>query len=244
MLCLPPPSSLPMGRVSISPTSLLYRFWPWRAGDTIHVQFLDGALPMWGKVADLITGPYGWNACSSVQFHFCQVQGCTQQEPHAAVRITFAKGSSWSYLGAYGNIHPFTGATMNLAVDGNTSYGGFCHAVLHEFGHALGLLHEQEHPQGLPWDVAAFERWHRERGYDVEAARQFWFRSASPDSSVPGPYDPNAIMHYYVPAEWMLDRVSRGGSNNITPRECAWVEHLFGPPPQRWGNIFLPIVRS
>lgn len=204
------------------------------------MRFLEGDALLWQRVSNLVCGPLGWNACSATQFCFCQLSGCgSERQP---VRITFQPGSSWSHIGRYGETMIQTDASMNLAVTMQDSEHGFRYLVLHEFGHALGLLHEQEHPQGLPWDYAAFERWHLERGYDVERARVFWFQRVDPSCVVAGPYNPFALMHYYAPPEWFRDGMARGGSHLITQPECAQVERWFGPPRERWTETFLPWV--
>jgi len=64
------------------------------------------------------------------------------------VDLFFASpGGSWSYIGTDATKLPLESFTMNLgSVDRPT--------VLHEFGHALGLIHEHQSPfkGGFKWN--------------------------------------------------------------------------------------------
>ncbi len=56
-------------------------------------------------------------------------------------------GGSWSYIGTDATRLPLESFTMNLGFIDRTT-------VLHEFGHALGLIHEHQSPfkGGFEWD--------------------------------------------------------------------------------------------
>lgn len=48
-------------------------------------------------------------------------------------------------------------ATMNFGwLEADSSYDAFAGVVLHEFGYALGCVHEHQHPESpIPWDEEA-----------------------------------------------------------------------------------------
>ncbi|MCY1366264.1 hypothetical protein D9M69_531520 [compost metagenome] len=88
--------------------------------------------------------------------------------------------------------------TMQLGTD--YSSAGYESLVMHEFGHALGFLHEHQHPDAsIPWD--------KEKTY-LQYARQFgWSREFVDGAVFPlprdadrsyEPYDRHSIMHYNV----------------------------------------------
>ncbi len=71
--------------------------------------------------------------------------------------------------------------------------------VLHEFGHALGLLHEQSYPGAIKWNRDTIYKFYKEtQGWDEDqidhnvlaVSSQFYTNGTS--------YDPKSIMHYSV----------------------------------------------
>lgn len=66
--------------------------------------------------------------------------------------VLFIPGGSWSYIGTDASRIPLESFSMNLGfVDRPT--------VLHEFGHALGLIHEHQSPfeGGFKWNKEEVE---------------------------------------------------------------------------------------
>jgi TolA-binding protein len=90
--------------------------------------------------------------------------------------------------------------------------------VLHEFGHALGLLHEHQSPN------AAFQ-WNKQAVYDFYGTSYGWdrdyvdlwvFRQIEPQGVDASQYDPDSIMHYAFPAEFTTNGVAFGGSSVLS----------------------------
>eukprot|EP01046_Picozoa_sp_COSAG06_P001275 COSAG06_NODE_41_length_30044_cov_24.608382_8_plen_861_part_00 len=72
--------------------------------------------------------------------------------------------------------------------------------VLHEFGHALGLKHEQQHPvAGIPYDEAKVLKYYagEPNKWDEEKIRHNVLNPPS-KTNVLGQYDRDSIMHYVV----------------------------------------------
>lgn len=66
--------------------------------------------------------------------------------PDAEIRIDFQDDGAWSYIGTDCKDIPLNQSTMNF---GWQDEG----VVLHEFGHAIGLIHEHQNPLGgIKWN--------------------------------------------------------------------------------------------
>jgi hypothetical protein len=114
------------------------------------------------------------------------------------IRVTFnPKGTSTSKVGALALQVPPSEPTMNLAEVSRR-------AILHEFGHALGLRHEQHHPDApIEWDREAVLADLRSRGIkDPEAYAENNVFPRFSESYACGDFDPSSVMLYPVEKEW------------------------------------------
>ena len=104
----------------------------WMNGSTLRVRFMAGT-PAEQAVAREQAG--WWAAVANLKFDF-------NNAPDAEIRITFdPNDGAWSYVGTDCRDIPSNEATMNLGfLDGGTA--------AHEFGHAIGLAHEHQNPDG------------------------------------------------------------------------------------------------
>ena len=72
--------------------------------------------------------------------------------------------------------------------------------TMHEFGHALGLLHEQSYPGAIKWNKDTVYKYYERYDWDkaktdfnvLEVSEQFFTNGTA--------YDPKSIMHYSIPA--------------------------------------------
>lgn len=123
--------------------------WLWANGTTIKVKFLDGDRVVQRRVEEYA---HVWSKYANIKFDF---------GPHAfaPIRISFKiKGQSWSYVGTQAYwLFDQNQPTMNFGwLEPDSSEEEFASVVLHEFGHALGLIHEHQHPEnGIPWNREA-----------------------------------------------------------------------------------------
>lgn len=175
-------------------------FNPEARGRTIHltVGFINGSASQWDAVrtfAPLWTGADGAN----VQFHF-------RNDNNARIRITFdAASGNWSRIGRTAKSVSSGEPTMNLgALALQLDDEATRRIVLHEFGHALGLRHEHQHPAaGIPWNVDAtvdyYQKhfgWSRDRVQEeiFDAYRVSYVRKSAA-------FDRESVMLYAIPKE-------------------------------------------
>jgi len=128
-----------------------------------------------------------WSNYCAIIFHK------TNDLQSSDIRVDFNEGGSWSYIGTDATKLPLESFTMNLgSVDRPT--------VLHEFGHALGLIHEHQSPF-----KGGFE-WNREEVikslsgppnyWDMDRIENNFFRRYNRKDLDGSLYDAKSIMHY------------------------------------------------
>jgi hypothetical protein len=87
--------------------------------------------------------------------------------------------------------------------------------VLHEFGHALGLIHEHQNPKGknIDWNKPALYAWGEKIGWDRDKVDEQIIQRMDINSVNGSDYDPKSIMLYFYPPEVTKD--NKGTSQNL-----------------------------
>jgi hypothetical protein len=169
----------------------------WKPGRTLRVRFLDGADVVKAKVELMV---HLWEAYANIKFLF-------GDDPDAEIRISFVHDpGSWSYLGTDALVIPNDQCTVNFGwLQPNTGDAEYRRVVVHEFGHALGCIHEHQSPAAsIPWNKPAVYRY-------FAGPPNFW-PQAKVDSNLFYQYsqtvtqftifDPLSIMVYPIPKEF------------------------------------------
>jgi len=182
----------------------------WKPGRTVRVRFIDPPRP---HVAERIEHyAHAWEEFADIHFQF--VAGGS-----AEVRITLDQNDgSWSNLGTDATLIPPNEATMNYGwFDDSTADDEFSRTVLHEFGHALGAIHEHNHPRsGIRWNKPAVYAYYAEtQGWSKTEVDEQVFERYSLSKLNTSKYDPKSIMHYAIPAELLLPRAKPVGWNRV-----------------------------
>jgi hypothetical protein len=119
----------------------------WNPGRTLRVRFMDGLPEVRAKVQQYANQ---WTQYANIIFDF-------GDDPDAEIRISFQQTGSWSALGTDALVEEYflkNQPTMNFGwlVPGLPEKE-YSSVVLHEFGHALGMIHEHQSPAGgIQWN--------------------------------------------------------------------------------------------
>jgi len=164
----------------------------WQQGKTIKVSFLDGEQSVRDRVQAIAKE---WENYANLSLDF-------GDHSDAEIRISFLMSGSWSYLGVDANGIPDSEPTMNYGwLTPDTEETEYRRVVLHEFGHALGAIHEHQNPAGgIPWDKeAVYERYTGPpNNWSRDQVDQNLFRRYEADITQFTEFDPDSIMLYAI----------------------------------------------
>ncbi|MFO0744197.1 MAG: M12 family metallopeptidase [Myxococcota bacterium] len=145
----------------------------------------------------------------------------------ADLRVAFVPGGSWSVVGTTCRLRPKAEPTMNLGwLDDATPDDELRAVVLHEFGHALGLIHEHASPAGgIRWnrdavyaDLSGPPNCFTRRQIDANMF-QAWDAAETNFTA----FDAASIMLYPIPAAWTLDGFSVGLNTTLSPTDKSFI---------------------
>jgi serralysin len=193
----------------------------WNKKNVLRVGFLDGSPFLKAQVHKYAVT---WNPCGNIKFEF------SDRGPFD-IRVSFTPdGRSWSYIGNDAKSVPENEPTMNFGwFDENTTDVEFRRTILHEFGHALGLIHEHQSPAAdIKWNEPAVYNYYWEKfKWSKDRVKENIFKRYEATQTQYTVYDPSSIMHYPIPAEFRIDGVSIALNTNLSPMDIAFVHQIY-----------------
>jgi serralysin len=192
----------------------------WRPGRTLRVRFLDGDPVVQMKIAAIAKQ---WTQYANIKLVF-------GNEPDAEIRISCQPGGSWSYLGTDALNIAKSEPTMNYGwLKPDSSEQEYMRVVLHEFGHALGCIHEHQHPQaGIPWNRdAVYNYYINNNNWSREQTDSNIFQKYGTDITQFSQYDRQSIMHYPVPKELALNGFEIGWNTQLSEMDKAFIREMY-----------------
>ena len=163
----------------------------WANGRTLKIAFIDD--PDDEHKQKIIRAASQWLPYINLSFDF--VDGL-----EGDIRIATKNNINSSILGTDALlIHP-DWPTMDLGVE--PEHEDFEVIVTHEFGHALGAMHEHQHPEAnIPWDKPKVYEFYQNREMNPLTKEQVDMNLFQPFNTIEAiytPYDRKSIMHHPV----------------------------------------------
>ena len=138
--------------------------------------------------------------------------------------ISFEQTGAWSYVGTdINNDNPDSRPTMN--------FGWFDVAtVIHEFCHALGMIHEHQNPYGteIDWNLSALYQWAEDtQGWDQEQTDTQIVDKYNQNDINGSAFDPCSIMLYFYPGTLTNNGVGTNQNLRMSPVDMEWLAKQY-----------------
>ncbi|KAI1198006.1 hypothetical protein F5X97DRAFT_161942 [Nemania serpens] len=193
----------------------------WPVGHTLKIKLIGGSRRIREKVEFYARE---WTRHANIKMSF--VEDVTRAE----VRVTFKRGGSWSVVGRDCLAIAAGGPTMNFGwFDDATPERELARTVYHEFGHALGCVHEHQNPiRGILWDERrVYDYYADEMGWDEGTVDRNILTQYSRDLTQFSRFDRDSIMLYHFPKELTRNGHYVRPNNVLSPADIDFIARIY-----------------
>jgi Astacin (Peptidase family M12A) len=198
----------------------------WPTGSKLKCRFLEGSKTQQERVVEKARL---WQQYANIHIDF------VKSGEH--IRIAFTEGQgSWSAVGTDAlntTYFPKHQPTMNFGwLADDTDEVEYRRVVVHEFGHALGCIHEHQQPnEKLHWDVEAVYKY-------FSGAPNYWTKEEidqnvlekySPEGISATVFDRHSIMLYQFPEYLFTDHKGTPNNTEISAKDKKLIAQMYPP---------------
>jgi hypothetical protein len=228
-----PPRTVAPGAPFDHPLSLALltgNMWP-KTGKMLRVRFLDGdpavqaRIPQWAEK---------WSEYANITFEF-------GDDPDAEIRISFTDPGSWSWIGTQCLSIAADQPTMNFGwLTEDTEDDEYSRVVTHEFGHAMGCIHEHQNPTaGIPWDKPVVYQYYEgpPNNWTGQEVDTNLFQRYGKTITQFSAFDPTSIMEYPIPAQFTDGKLVVGMNTVLSDTDKQFIAGQYPLQPKADGQL-------
>lgn len=194
----------------------------WENGKRVRIRFLDGDSAVQQKIANIAPE---WEQFTNLKLDFVR-------DGAAEIRISFRDvGFSWSTVGTDALSRSRTQPSMNYGwLKPNTAEREYRRVVLHEFGHALGMIHEHQNPEAvgrIPWDKPKVYAYYARQGWSQQDVDENIFDVYDRDDTNFTSFDSSSIMQYAVPDDLTVGSFAIGWNTELSQMDKDFMRRQY-----------------
>ena len=101
--------------------------------------------------------------------------------------------------------------------------------IVHEFSHALGMLHEHQNPSGgIQWNKPVVYAWAEEtQGWDKDVTDRNIIDTYATNQINGSVFDPQSIMLYFFPANFTLNNIGTKQNLHYSKTDKQWLNSMY-----------------